>query len=979
MRFSFVFATVVVVGTTRRPPKHDRYVVRLCEERHREVVARRVMSSSSSEARHIRHLGALPALFVDASLGAIAELRGSEGVCDVSRVGERHAHLWTVQNESLEEFVAPAGGTRLPLDGDANRSRTGKGVNVFVLDTGLDTTHSEFGGTRDVLNVGSVVEGEEFMYWPAMGWLEAPSDESLLKDNDVYGHGTHCTGNVGGETLGVAPEANLYHIKVLSDRGWGSEEGVVAAFDAVAEVAPRLAGPTIVSVSLGGYCEHGDPSYCARESPESRAIASLRDLGVAVVVSAGNDGDDACFYTPAAAADAITVGASDYTDVVAWWSNYGSCVDIVGPGVDVALPQTSNLVKSEYYFEQDYIDDDAKTVAVSSGTSFSAPAVAGTLALYAELTGDVVNATAALLDSATTGVLFESPGLCATNDRLLRTPLPDHQRLERPSFSVSCAPPEHRPGWPYFYDLDLSSYSYSYDLACYDRCRNCTDVRNTSCGGACPPEETKIIWETVCEDDTDDDDYLGSYSYSYEFEFEVVPRVKYPRATRRGVPLDPGECAGPDVDASPAHTFDRFTFHASSGGGGGGGGGGSFVTYNESNSLAAPGACREKCDGRDDAAVSATIDPMTQSVSCRVCADGGNTAVVVDYAFYAIHSSLFDDDDFWQDTSSHMRTNQTIDFVALRAGTLRVAGECGVELGDEVWAQTRQHATDAFDGTAYDVSRGQYFSLVASKSVYEAVSHVRCTVLFKASSEEDLVTPPPTYFSTVVPTTPMPTAAPTTAAPTAAPTTAPTTMLGSTASPSENLEIEATSYFAVTGISLGDAEANTHVFQRAVASVAAVDVATVSISLSQSGRRRHLLVFMEDLEVNYAIATSIDGASRLATRILDITSSQLDDAIRTAAWREGRLATFAGVHTTYVHKNVDVVYGRNTAPAPTLQPAQSTLKPVAFVGSRKKKADEARMSRGAVVGIIVSITFALLALAASSYYAYLRKHRQRYS
>ncbi|KAJ8598952.1 hypothetical protein CTAYLR_010456 [Chrysophaeum taylorii] len=920
MRFSFVFATVVVVGTTRRPPKHDRYVVRLCEERHREVVARRVMSSSSSEARHIRHLGALPALFVDASLGAIAELRGSEGVCDVSRVGERHAHLWTVQNESLEEFVAPAGKwwhldrinqARLPLDGDANRSRTGKGVNVFVLDTGLDTTHSEFGGTRDVLNVGSVVEGEEFMYWPAMGWLEAPSDESLLKDNDVYGHGTHCTGNVGGETLGVAPEANLYHIKVLSDRGLGERGGSRRG----------------VRRGRRGGAALGRPD----DRLESRAIASLRDLGVAVVVSAGNDGDDACFYTPAAAADAITVGASDYTDVVAWWSNYGSCVDIVGPGVDVALPQTSNLVKSEYYFEQDYIDDDAKTVAVSSGTSFSAPAVAGTLALYAELTGDVVNATAALLDSATTGVLFESPGLCATNDRLLRTPLPDHQRLERPSFSVSCAPPEHRPGWPYFYDLDLSSYSYSYDLACYDRCRNCTDVRNTSCGGACPPEETKIIWETVCEDDTDDDDYLGSYSYS------------------RGVPLDPGECAGPDVDASPAHTFDRFTFHASSGGGGGGGGGGSFVTYNESNSLAAP-----RVSGK--------------SVSCRVCADGGNTAVVVDYAFYAIHSSLFDDDDFWQDTSSHMRTNQTIDFVALRAGTLRVAGECGVELGDEVWAQTRQHATDAFDGTAYDVSRGQYFSLVASKSVYEAVSHrggprhAAPDILLDRRTDDPNADRRPDDRRAD-----------------RRPDDRPTTMLGSTASPSENLEIEATSYFAVTGISLGDAEANTHVFQRAVASVAAVDVATVSISLSQSGRRRHLLVFMEDLEVNYAIATSIDGASRLATRILDITSSQLDDAIRTAAWREGRLATFAGVHTTYVHKNVDVVYGRNTAPAPTLQPAQSTLKPVAFVGSRKKKADEARMSRGAVVGIIVSITFALLALAASSYYAYLRKHRQRYS
>ncbi|SNR25001.1 Peptidase inhibitor I9 [Actinoplanes regularis] len=208
---------------------------------------------------------------------------------------------------------------------------TANGVTAYVLDTGINTAHSDFGGRA--------TSGYDFV----------DRDQDA---NDCNGHGTHVAGTVGGATYGVAKDAKLVGVKVLGCNGSGSFSDFIAGVDWVTEHAQL---PAVANMSIGG------PRSKALDDAVDRSIAR----GVTYVIAAGNDSKDACQVSPADTANAITVGAVDSNDQRASFSNYGSCLDLFAPGVNItSASNTSNT-----------------GTKVMSGTSMASPHVAGAAAL----------------------------------------------------------------------------------------------------------------------------------------------------------------------------------------------------------------------------------------------------------------------------------------------------------------------------------------------------------------------------------------------------------------------------------------------------------------------------------------------------------------------------------------------------------------------------------------------------------------------
>lgn len=247
--------------------------------------------------------------------------------------------------------------TELPLNGSYTFGASGSGVHAYIVDSGIRITHSEFSG-------------------------RATGDFTIVDDgngaSDCNWHGTHVAGIVGGTTAGVAKAVRLHAVRVLDCNGSGSVSGLIAGLD---WVAANRQLPAVANVSV----------LTAQSTALNEAVDRLVSTGVTVVVAAGNNSDDACNYSPASAASALSVGATTSSDGPAAFSNHGECIDLLAPGVDIM---------SSFYSSD-------SGLMPASGTSMAAPHVSGAAAVYLQNNPTAVPSTVvgALLGSGTSGRL----------------------------------------------------------------------------------------------------------------------------------------------------------------------------------------------------------------------------------------------------------------------------------------------------------------------------------------------------------------------------------------------------------------------------------------------------------------------------------------------------------------------------------------------------------------------------------------------
>ena len=306
------------------------------------------------------HRGKLSRVYQHAINGFAAQMSEEDAIALSEDYRVKFVEEDSVMTADVTQTNPPWGLDRIdqrnrPLSASYTYNWTGAGVHAYVIDTGIRTTHSQFGGRAN--NV-----------FDAFGGSGA----------DCNGHGTHVSGTIGGSTYGVAKGVSLHGVRVLDCNGSGSTSGVIAGVDFV-----RLnrINPAVANMSLGGGVS----------TALDNAVNNLANSGVAIAVAAGNSNANACNSSPARAANAITVGSTTTTDARSSFSNFGTCVDLFAPGSGILSAWfTSNTA-----------------TATLSGTSMASPHVAGVAALYKQANPSASSTTIrnAIVNNATVNVI----------------------------------------------------------------------------------------------------------------------------------------------------------------------------------------------------------------------------------------------------------------------------------------------------------------------------------------------------------------------------------------------------------------------------------------------------------------------------------------------------------------------------------------------------------------------------------------------
>jgi subtilase-type proteinase RRT12 len=304
-------------------------------------------------------IGKFKGIIGDFTLGMISHLHNDLNVEAISI--DRELVLSEVQENAPEHL------TRLSQRQKLRKGQSmdyvydpsgGIGVDVYVLDSGIQLTHPDF--TKRVHKIADF------------------TGQGADQQTDPVGHGTYVAGVIGSETNGVAKKVNLYDVKVTDSRGRTRLASVVRALNLVVKDSKVTQRPTVVVI----------PLVMRKSAILNAAVEAVVGEGIPVIVSAGNDGQAACDYSPASAKGSLTVGSLDAQDNIASFSNWGPCVDVFAPGVKV---QTTSVIGNE--------------TTTKSGTSLSAGIAAGTVAYYMGMGDTGTQAVERVVKYALTGAI----------------------------------------------------------------------------------------------------------------------------------------------------------------------------------------------------------------------------------------------------------------------------------------------------------------------------------------------------------------------------------------------------------------------------------------------------------------------------------------------------------------------------------------------------------------------------------------------